>query len=78
MSLAGHDLLESLTSTFDLKMKSLMSQGQEQVDASPNSAEMKTEQPSVEGDFRPYRDPSLHRSKNRMSDTGNGSPQVRK
>jgi hypothetical protein len=57
-------------------MKSLMNQGLEQVDASPNSAEMKTEQPGVEGDFRPYRDPSLHRSKNRMSDSVNGSPQV--
>jgi len=70
--LLGHDLLESLTSTFDQKMKSLM--GQEQVDASAKQ-ENEDGQTSAEIDFRPYRDPSLHRSKTRMNEQ-NGSPQV--
>ncbi|CAB3360455.1 Hypothetical predicted protein [Cloeon dipterum] len=78
----GHDLLESLTSTFDKKMKDLMSHPDKQADESPaesspadesKSEEKQTSNAAIE--FRPYRDPSLHRSKTKSQDLNNGSPQ---
>ncbi|XP_065341601.1 rho GTPase-activating protein 21-A isoform X7 [Cloeon dipterum] len=78
----GHDLLESLTSTFDKKMKDLMSHPDKQADESPaesspadesKSEEKQTSNAAIE--FRPYRDPSLHRSKTKSQDLNTGSPQ---
>ncbi|XP_059469966.1 rho GTPase-activating protein 23 isoform X8 [Neocloeon triangulifer] len=71
----GHDLLESLTSTFDQKMKSLMLP--EGLPAEQSSlAESKEEQTECTGvEFRPYRDPSLHRSKTKSQEQNNSSPQ---
>ncbi|KAF4520925.1 hypothetical protein B566_EDAN008900, partial [Ephemera danica] len=55
----GHDLLASLTSTFDKKMRSLMKSDEETVTEMEQQQQLATD----ETEPRPYRDPSLHRTK---------------